>query len=95
MSQFINEPIYQSINHWYNPRNHWYAARNHWYAARVWAPPLKGGWGDVISEGMLYKEWGCFYKNRQINKSANRQIISQTQAYSLPKTSPKTHTHQR
>lgn len=34
MSQFANESIYQSINHWYNPRNRW-------YAARVWAPPLK------------------------------------------------------
>ena len=41
MSQFANEPIYQSINHWYNPRNRWYAVRNRWYDARVWAPPLK------------------------------------------------------
>ena len=33
--------------------------------------------------------------NQQIDKSTNRPIISQTQSYSLPKTSPKTHTHQR
>ena len=61
MSQFANESIYQSINHWYNPRNHW-------YAVRVWAPPLKG------AGGMLYKKGGCFYKNRQIGKSANYLI---------------------
>ena len=41
MSQFANESIYQSINHWYNPRNHW-------YAARVWAPPLKGAGGMFL-----------------------------------------------
>ena len=53
MSQFANESIYQSINHWYNPRNDWYAVYNRWYNARVWAPPLKGAGGDVISGGYV------------------------------------------
>ena len=39
--------------------------------------------------------WGMFLQNQQIDKSTNRPIISQTQAYSLPKIFLKTHTHQR
>ena len=55
----------------------------------------RAGVAEYVKGGCYIKSGGCFYKNRQIDKSANRQIISQTQSYSLPKTSPKTHTHQR
>ena len=49
--------------------------------------PFEGSPRAGVAE---YVKGGMF-----LQKSTNRQIISQTQSYSLPKTSPKTHTHQR